>query len=679
MFRVLAAVGMLLVASDAFGADELTVLPAALDGAAPREMVHRYLMRLAGKAMDRRDAEYEKLKTPEQLTAWQRRVREFFLEQLGELPQRTPLAARIVGRQARDGYRIEKVIFESQPQHYVTAILYLPDAKPPYPGVLVPCGHSANGKARDLYQRMPILLAKNGMAALCYDPIDQGERHQLLGPDGKPRAASSTLGHSLLGVGSILLGRNAATFRIWDGMRAIDYLQSRKEIDPKRIGCTGISGGGTLTSYLMALDDRILAAAPGCYLTSMRRLMETIGPQDAEQDIHAQIAFGMDHGDYILARAPRATLIMTATRDYFDIAGSWATFRQAKRWYTRLGFGERVDLFEIDDQHGFPGPMRVASARWMSRWLLGRDDPIAEVESPVAKDEGLWCTPRGEVMLLPGARSTYDLNVAVDDRLAAARRAIWRQPDKGRQLAEVRRITRIGRLADLPRPQWEKTATLQRKGFHIEKLILRPEEGIWLAALAFVPDRPTGLRHLYLHAAGKQADAGPGGPIEKLVRDGETVLAVDLRALGEAAGVQRAAHAEYLGSDWQDMFLAYMLDRPYLAMWAEDILTSARFLAEYGAPAGVKPVRVTSVGRVGPAVLHAAALEPELFDSVCLRQSLRSWSDVVRTPLARSQLVNTVHGALRVYDLPDLASTLPPGKLRVESPLDATEQPIERK
>ena len=98
------------------------------------------------------------------------------------------------------------MIFESQPRHYVTAILYLPDAKPPYPGVLVPCGHSANGKARDLYQRMPILLAKNGMAALCYDPIDQGERHQLLGPDGKPRAAASTLGHSLLGVGSILLG-----------------------------------------------------------------------------------------------------------------------------------------------------------------------------------------------------------------------------------------------------------------------------------------------------------------------------------------------------------------------------------------------------------------------------------------------------------------------------------------
>lgn len=679
MFRVLLAIGVLFVANATATADELAVLPAEIDGAAPHEMMHRYLMRLTGKAVDRRDAEYERLKTPEQLTAYQRRVRKFFLEQLGELPERTPLGARVVGRQARDGYRIEKVIFESHPRHYVTAILYLPDAKPPYPGVLVPCGHSANGKARDLYQRMPILLAKSGMAALCYDPIDQGERHQLLGPDGKPQAPASTLGHSLLGVGSILLGRNTATFRIWDGMRAIDYLQSREDIDPRHIGCTGISGGGTLTSYLMALDDRIVAAAPGCYLTSMRRLMETIGPQDAEQNLHAQITFGMDHADYILTRAPRPTLIMTATRDYFDITGSWSTYRQAKRWYTRLGFAERVDLFETDDQHGFPGPMRVASARWMSRWLLGRDDPITEVESPVARDEELWCTPRGEVMLLPGARSTYDLNMALEDRLAESRRTLWRQADKMRAMAEVRRTAGICRLGDLPQPQWEKTATLRRQGYRIDKLILRPQDGIWLAALAFVPDRLVGPRHLYLHAGGKQADAGPGGPIEKLVRAGQMVLAVDLRGLGETARTPKADYADYFGSDWKDVFLAYMLDRSYLAMWAEDVLVCARFVAGYGESGGAKAVSVTSVGRTGPAVLHAVALEPQLFDSVCLRQCLRSWSDVVRAPMARNQLVNVVHGALRVYDLPNLAATLPAGKLSIQDPLDATERPIETK
>ncbi len=390
-------------------------------------------------------------------------------------------------------------------------------------------------------------------------------------------------------------------------MRAIDYLQSRAEIDPRRIGCTGISGGGTLTSYLMALDDRIVAAAPGCYLTNIRRLMETIGAQDAEQNIHAQIAFGMDHPDYVLARAPQPTLIMTATRDFFDIAGSWATFRQAKRWYGRLGLAERVDLFETDGPHGFPGPMRVASARWMSRWLLGHDDAITELESPVARDEELRCTPRGEVMLIPGARSTYDLNIAMEERLAESRRALWRRADKPQMLAQVRRIAGIAKLDDLPRPQCEKTATLRRPEYRIDKLILRPEPGIVIPGLAFVPDQPSGLRHLYLHAAGKQRDAGPGGPIEKMVRARQMVLAVDLRGMGETAATSKAAYSDYFGPDWQDMFLAYMLDRSYLAMRVEDVLVCARFLAGYGRSGGTKSVSVTGNPGTDPAILDRPA------------------------------------------------------------------------
>ena len=242
-------------------AENLTVLSEQTDGVAPGNLLHDYLMAKVLEATDRRDVEFEKLETPELIAAYQKKMRDFFIQQLGGLPERTPLNAKTVGREKRDGYHIEKVFFESQPKHFVTAILYLPQGEPPFPGVLVPCGHSSNGKARDLYQRAPILIAKSGMAALCYDPIDQGERHQLLGPDGKPVITSSTMGHNMAGVGAVLLGRNTATYRTWDGIRAIDYICSRPEVDAKRIGCTGISGGGTMTSYLMALDDRILAAA----------------------------------------------------------------------------------------------------------------------------------------------------------------------------------------------------------------------------------------------------------------------------------------------------------------------------------------------------------------------------------------------------------------------------------
>ncbi len=657
------------------GADDLRVLPEDLDGVPPSGMLHAHLMGRAHAAIDKKLAEYERLKTPQEIADYQERMRTFFVTQLGGFPERTPLNATIVDKQQRDGYRVEKLILESQPGLYVTGLLYLPEAEPPYPAVLVPCGHSRTGKARDLYQRAPILMAKNGMAALCYDPIDQGERFQLIDEQGKPYATSVT-GHQLMGVGSILLGRNTAMFRIWDGMRCIDYLQGREDIDPQRIGCTGISGGGTLTSYLMALDGRISAAAPGCYITSLRRHIETTGTQDAEQNIHGQIAFGMGHEDYVMMRAPKPTLIMTTTGDYFDIDGAWDSFRMAKRLYEKRGYAERVDLFETAGEHGFPQPMRVAACRWMRRWLLHTDDAITEHESPIPSEEETWCTPRGRVMFLPGARSTYEINVDYENELAEARKEPWQQADKTQALHEVRSITGIRRLVDLPAVQWEETGSLQRDGYRIDKLVLKPSEDIWLPALVFVPPKQDGHAYLYVHADGKEAHSSPGGPIEELVKQGHLVLAVDLRGLGETLPSEKIAYGGHLGGDWQDMYLAYVLDISYLAMRAEDILVCARFLRDYPETGASRSVHLTTVGRTGPPALHAAALEPQLFASVTLHNSLASWSDVVHTPRAKRQLVNVVHGALKVYDLPDLLATLPPGQVTVTGPLDAMEWAI---
>jgi len=659
-------------------AEDFRVLSDAGD-VPPQEMLHQYLMTRVRAAMDRRGAHYETLKTPEDLAKYQKQMRQVFVEAIGGFPDRAPLNPRVVGSEDRDGYRVEKIIFESQPRHFVTAVLYLPDVSPPYPGVLVPCGHSGNGKAAEAYQRISVLLAKNGLAALCYDPIDQGERYQLLDEEGKPLAGGTTA-HCLVGVGSTLLGRNTATFRIWDGMRAIDYLQSREEIDPQRIGCTGNSGGGTLTSYLMALDDRIVCAAPSCYLCGFRRLTETIGPQDAEQNIHGQIASGLDHADYLLIRAPKPTLMCTATHDFFDIDGAWDCFRQAKRFYTRLGFPERVALVETDATHGFSPDLRVGTARWMRRWLLEVDDAITESDFPVATDEQLQCTPRGQVMLLDGARNTYDLNVELAEKLAKERKQFWKQADNAEARRKVRQITGIRDLADLPEPECKVVASTEHHGGHrLQKLILRVEEGISLPALAFLPKKRSGDAYLYLHADGKQTDAGPGGPIDELLDRGHLVLAVDLRGLGETAseGSSKRGIAGHVGPQWKDFYLAYLLGTSYLAMRTEDVLASARFLAAF--EAGEKPNRVhlISVGRVGPPALHAVALEPGLFASLSLGQCLVSWDNVLRTPMATNQFENAVHAALKTYDLPDLLATLPKGKLTVTEPFDALEQPVE--
>ncbi len=663
-------------------ADELQVIPKGVDGVAPQALTHQYLMGLTREALDRSDRNYEELKTSDDLLAHQKRMRDFFFQQLGELPERTPLEPKVVGQLQRDGYRIEKVIYQSQPRHFVTAVLYLPATKPPYPGVLVPCGHTATGKAGETYQRACILLAKNGLAVLCYDPIDQGERFNLFDEQGKP-CLGGTTGHSMAGVGAILVGRNTATYRIWDGMRSIDYLQSRPEVDADRIGCTGNSGGGTLTSYLMALDPRIKVAAPSCYLTSMRRLMETIGAADAEQDIHAQIAFGMGHADYVLMRAPKPTLMCTATHDFFDIQGSWDTFRRAKRFYTRMDFAERVDLVETDAKHGFSTQLRVAAVRWMRRWLLNIDDAITEPDFPIATVEELQCSPQGQVMRIDGARNVYDLNAELESKYAPLRKKFWKDTDPKAALAEVRRITGIRPLEKLPEITVKKMGQIDRQGYRIDKLILTSKNGLPLPALAFVPQRPASEAMLYVNGNGKSADAAQGGPFEKLaLNEGgspRVVLAVDLCGLGELGVSDKSRVAQYVGPNWKDIFLAYMLDRPYLTLRAEQILACARFLAGYESADSRRPVHLVAIGECGPPALHAAALEQELFASLLLKQSLVSWVDVVRQPLARNQLANVIHGALKVYDLPDLVAVLPSKKVSIRDPQNALGEPIPSK
>ena len=305
------------------------------------------------------------------------------------------------------------------------------------------------------------------------------------------------------------------------------------------------------------------------------------------------------------------------------------------------------------------------------------DDAICETDFPVAKDEEVWCTPRGEVMLIDGARSVYDLNAEEEERLAEKRQHFWQGTERAKALEEVRRISGIRELADLPKPKATKVGELVRDGYRIEKVVLHLEPGLDLPALVFVPGKRVGAACLYLHAEGKQADAASGGPIERLVREGRLVMAPDLAGIGETTPTGKHSYRSYLPPDWQEATIAYLLGTSLLAMRAEEILTCARYLAEAEPATGLRSVELISVGRTGPPALHAAALEPDLFGAIRLRNSLVSWSNVVHTPQSRNQFVNLVHGALRVYDLPDLARTLPSERLVVVEPLNGAEEPAE--
>ena len=612
-------------------------------------------------ALDARRKAYESLKNAKDIQAYQSRLRGHFIESLGGFPERTPLNARVTGELHGEGFRIEKILYESQPGFVVSGLLYLPlDGKAPFPAVLMPCGHSSNGKAG--YQLPAMALATHGIAVFCFDPIGQGERLQVR-RDAKPRDGRAlnplvdpTNEHTVLASAPILLGRNLATDMIWDGMRAVDYLETRPDIDAKRIACAGNSGGGMMTSYLIALEPRLVAATPGCFVTTSARKNEHPGPGDPEQDIFGQYTYGMDIPDYLVMAAPRPVLILSATRDYVPIAGAWEAFRDAKRVYTRLGYPERIDLVETDAPHGYSVQLREGTVRWMRRWMEGIDEPVFEKEAHQFKNEELHCAPEGSVLKLPGARSYYDLNRERAAALAEARKPVWNGLTDTARRARVRQVAGIRKGDALAPLQIESKGTFERSGIRIERLVFKREGDVPLPALRFIPENPSGRICLYVHGGGKQADAGDGGPISRLVSAGTEVLAVDLRGFGETGmGAWRTKPATVAGDNGAEFLLAYMKGKSFVGLRAEDILSVANaWRMRPEGPSG--PVDLVAIEDATIPALHAAAVEPTAFSSVRLHRAIDSWQRVVAARIPHRQLESTIHGVLRTYDLPDLVS-----------------------
>ena len=161
----------------------------------------------------------------------------------------------------RGSYRIEKLIFESQPQFYVPAHLYVPKSgQGPFPAIISPLGHTRDGKNYRSYQTVFQNLARKGFVVLTWDPPGQGERLQYPVPGTNRSRFGPTGEHDQFGWPAFLIGSTTTQFETWDAVRALDYLLSRSDVDSKRIGCCGHSGGGTATMYLCALEPRIHAA-----------------------------------------------------------------------------------------------------------------------------------------------------------------------------------------------------------------------------------------------------------------------------------------------------------------------------------------------------------------------------------------------------------------------------------
>ncbi|MGH9661620.1 MAG: alpha/beta hydrolase family protein [Bryobacteraceae bacterium] len=635
---------VLLCAATLDAQDRLDFLEGLPDFATIRQMLPAWLNR---QGFDLLDARARNLGDA---ASRRRLLRERVVRAIGGLPDRTPLNPRVVGTLDRDGYRVEKIVFESQPGFYVTANLYLPNTgRGPYPGVLFPIGHETGAKAHSAWQQILITVARHGYVALAWDHLGQGERSQFFDPAlGESRLGRnrSTTEHSMLGAQCLLNGDALARYTIWDGIRALDYLLSRPEVDSTRIAVTGNSGGGTHTAYIAALDDRVHAAAPSCYLTSWRRLLETIGPQDAEQCLPPFLADGLDHADFVHAFAPKPYLILSAIRDFFSINGARETYEEARRSYNALGAEDRIGMVEADDGHGYSEPRRRALYAWLARWLKG-GAPAADTPVLQEPEAALECTKTGQVSTSLGGETVYSLN----------RRRIPKRT--GAVTADV--VRKVAGIAVSTAPlNVKRYGQVQRDGYHIEKLTYESEPGIVIPALLFVPAAPDGTGTLYIDGRAKSS-AGA------LAMGGSTVLAIDPRGMGETA-VNRPqdgqAYSGYFG-DYASSLKAMLVGRSLVGMRAGDAIRGLDLLATRARGA----IRGHGKGAGAIILLHAAVVDARLTE-LALEGMLVSYESVVNAPIHRGLYESIIPGVLKHYDLADLARAVAPRRVRIEASVD---------
>ncbi|HUR56691.1 MAG TPA: acetylxylan esterase [Opitutaceae bacterium] len=619
-----------------------------------------------------RKAAVEQLATRADWERYRDEARKKIFELVGPFPEKTPLNARITGVVKKAGYRIEKVIYESQPGLHVTAALFVPEPLQGRAPAIVYCsGHHDAGFRAPNYMLVILNLVKKGFVVLAFDPLGQGERLQYYDPrtgNSEFGDNNSTREHSRAGSQCFLTGDSLARYMIWDGIRSVDYLLTRPEVDPARLGINGRSGGGTQTAYIAACDDRLFAAAPENYVTTFESVLKMRGPQDPEQNFYRGLARGFDQPDLLIARAPKPTLLVATTRDIFNIEGTQAALAEARRAHSALGDTTETMAMTVDDaEHASTLKNREATYAFF-RKHLNLPGSVADetVERPTAEE--LRITETGQVSTALRSETVFSLNRRRAEMLGE--KLEGRRRDLPSHLVAVK--AEAARLAGyIPLAAAASRSVFAgrfpREGYALEKYLLPVDHRYAIPVLVMVPDAPTKKVVLYLHPQGKSTLAAVGGEMEKLVKQGCTVIAPDMIGMpGEIGPGVVAKPEEGPPRLWYGYVL---LGKGMIGRQMEDVMRVVRF-AEAKYQVAPDDLIGFARGESAPMLLHTAAIAG-VFGKIAILDAPLSYRSLVTSlRFAPKYLAAAVPAALTAYDLPDLIACVAPRSVLVVDPRD---------
>ncbi len=599
-----------------------------------QEPLVRWMDRIAQQQLQQRENEISSIRTTDDARRRKETVRAKLLEIIGGLPDyHGPLNPRVTGSLKTESYTIEKVIFESLPGFYVTANLYRPNRPGRYPAVLLPLGHWQQGKPA--MQRIAANLALKGFVAMAYDPIGQGEREQVHDRRiGGTLAGWSTNEHIQAGAQNLLINQSVARYFIWDAKRSLDYLLSRPEVDGSKIGCTGCSGGGTLTTYISALDPRIKVAAPACFINSFRLLFTGATP-DNEMSLPRFLAVGLDMADFVELSAPNPWLILSTEKDFFPPEGARIVFEESRRWYGLYGSEDKVSLFVGPGPHGTPLESREVLYEWMIRWLKNGQGDSHEQPVKMFTDNELLVTHSGQVEDEPGSRKVHQLTL---DAYRAKKKA-GTIPEL---MAELRRLIAP---SDAGVPALKVLSESKGMNGLIQKISFETEPGLEIGGKLYVPETP-GRKPAVLLVAGETT----ASLAEQMVKMGATVFELEVRNSPKSYD-----NRPYLG-DWKSNTRAGLIGRNLPAMRAFDILRGIDILA---ARPDVDSAHIRAAARdvKGIWLLLAAALDPRI-KGIWLDRTPYNLRSALESPINTNLHDGVVPGFILHWDLEDLVKAM---------------------
>jgi dienelactone hydrolase len=616
--------------------------------------LNTYLVQRMQEQYDgRRKALAKALASRKGIEAYQLAVHKRFKDLLGEFPAKGALNPKITGHIQREGYKIEKVVYESFPDHHITANLYLPQGKGPFPAALLFCGHEDVSKATESYQSTAILLAKNGFVVLAVDPISQSERHQLLDPNGRSMTRGGTTEHTLLNETSNLVGTSAPAYELWDNIRSLDYLVTRKEVDTTRIGCLGNSGGAMQAIYFSAFDHRVKLIVLCSYLANRERTLELSGPADGCAQIPGEGKAGLELSDYLIASAPKPILVLAGRYDFIDYRGTEIAFDELKQVYTALGQPQKVQLFTYDDGHGISQPKREAAVTWLRRWFYNDPSTVKEGILSVLTDKDLFATRSGQV----GTEYAEEVSLAkrnrnLYDSLANSRREFLSRR-KSQVLDTIRTL-----LAISPNKcpvQAEAVGSVKKDSIPYEKLILRKKGEVPLPILIAYPSIPKKII-LWLNDKGKDKLADSAALIQSYRQKGYAVILADLRGMGETKDKEELNDAKYFNREYRNVMLALHIGQSIVGQRVTDIYTLLEYIETNNRLAGL-PVELHASGWAAVPALHNAVLSGKI-NSLHLYNSIGSYKEILENPTGKNCYSYIVPNVLKYYDLPDLVQIL---------------------